>query len=78
MSEPSTDPLRDETKDLLEALRQWEYWYSVDSSEFNRDNARENGLKLLKKHRAWPLSKAALGRLIDDMIEDERRELDKL
>ena len=26
-----------------EALKQWEHWYSVDSEEYNRDNAREAG-----------------------------------
>lgn len=47
----SADPLSDQMKDLLEALRRWEYWYSVDSSEFNRDEAREYGLSLLKRHK---------------------------
>jgi hypothetical protein len=31
----------------IEALKAWEHWYSVDSTEFNRDTAREMGLKVL-------------------------------
>ncbi len=31
----------------IEALKAWEHWYSVDSTEFNRDSAREMGLKVL-------------------------------
>jgi hypothetical protein len=29
---------------MLAALKAWEFWYNVDSSEFNRDGARELGL----------------------------------
>jgi hypothetical protein len=36
---------------LVEALEAWEHWYSVDSSEFNRDTARDKGRKALKDHK---------------------------
>lgn len=32
---------------LRRALEAWEHWYAVDSSEFNRDTAREEGLEAL-------------------------------
>lgn len=35
--------------ELLEALRAWERWYSEDSTEFNRDMARDSGLKAIAK-----------------------------
>ena len=35
--------------ELLAALKAWEHWYSEDSTEFNRDTARENGLKAIAK-----------------------------
>jgi hypothetical protein len=38
-------------REALEALQKWEHWYSVDSTEFNRDTAREEGLKVLHDAR---------------------------
>lgn len=35
--------------EMLAALKAWEHWYNVDSSEFNRDNARDMGLKAISK-----------------------------
>mgnify|MGYP001600108109 FL=1 len=35
--------------ELLAALNAWEHWYSVNSTEFNRDVARENGLIAIAK-----------------------------
>ncbi len=35
--------------ELLEALKAWEHWYSEDSSQFNRDAARDMGLKAIAK-----------------------------
>lgn len=35
--------------DMAEALQAWEHWYSVDSTEFNRDMAQFKGLAALKK-----------------------------
>jgi hypothetical protein len=37
--------------DMLAALKAWEHWYSEDSSEFNRDGAREMGLALIRNHQ---------------------------
>jgi hypothetical protein len=34
-------------RQLREALKAWEHWYSEDSTEFNRDMAREAGLRVL-------------------------------
>lgn len=31
----------------VSALKAWEHWYSVDSTEFNRDTARDMGLKAI-------------------------------
>lgn len=31
------------------ALRAWEHWYSEDSTEHNRDSAREMGLRALDR-----------------------------
>jgi hypothetical protein len=42
-------PMHLAAKDMLAALKAWEHWYSGDSSEFNRDNAREDGLKAIAK-----------------------------
>ena len=38
-------------REALEALRQWEYWYDKDSTEFLRDTARDEALKVLKRHK---------------------------
>ena len=38
--------------ELVEALRNWEMWYSVTSTEECRDNAREEALRILKKAEA--------------------------
>ena len=38
-------------EEMLAALEAWEHWYNVDSTEFNRDNAREDGLRAIKKAR---------------------------
>lgn len=35
--------------ELLEALKTWERWYSVDSSEYNRETARGMGLAAILK-----------------------------
>lgn len=35
--------------ELLAALNAWEYWYSGESTEFNRDDAREQGLAAIAK-----------------------------
>lgn len=41
------------------ALAAWEHWYSVDSTEFNRDNARDQGLDVLDRSGARGGSVAA-------------------
>jgi hypothetical protein len=38
-------------REMLAALEAWEHWYNVDSTEFNRDNARELGRKAISKAR---------------------------
>ena len=35
--------------ELLAALKAWEKWYSEDSTEFNREMARDLGLKAIAK-----------------------------
>jgi hypothetical protein len=52
------EALRDQRDNLLmrlskalAALREWEHWYSVDSVEYKRDNAREAGLRVLEEAR---------------------------
>jgi hypothetical protein len=42
-------PIIDEAR---KALAAWEHWYSVDSTEFNRDNAREQGRAVLDRSGA--------------------------
>lgn len=34
--------------ELIAALKAWEHWYSVDSTEFNRETARGMGLKAIE------------------------------
>jgi hypothetical protein len=41
------EQMREQNEKLVTALKAWEHWYSVDSSEFNRDTAREMGLAAL-------------------------------
>jgi hypothetical protein len=48
---PAGPVVEGELRAALEALRKWEHWYSVDSTEFNRDTAREEGLKVLHDTR---------------------------
>jgi hypothetical protein len=35
--------------ELLAALKAWEHWYSTDSTECARDDARECGLRAIAK-----------------------------
>jgi len=43
------EPTREqELQKALTALRAWEHWYNEDSTEFNRDNAREMGLRAIR------------------------------
>ena len=35
--------------EMFEALKAWKHWYSVDSTEFNRDTAQIMGIKVLTK-----------------------------
>lgn len=35
--------------EMIAALKAWEYWYSDDSSELNRETARELGLRAITK-----------------------------
>jgi len=50
------EQLKAERDRLREALELWEYWYSEDSSEFNRETARAAGLAAL--HPTEPEEKA--------------------
>jgi hypothetical protein len=45
---------RDAAEEMYEALRAWEHWYAVDSSEFNRDTAQNMGVKALAKAEGRP------------------------
>jgi len=54
---------------MREALEAWEHWYSVDSSEFNRDMAQAKGVKALSstagpKMPDWMQERAALFRRV--------------
>jgi hypothetical protein len=66
-------------KEMLEALEAWEHWYNVDSTEFNRDNAREMGRKAITKANlllnAAKLSSKDLDTLVEmsDMLAAKRR-----
>lgn len=39
----------EERAEMLRVLKAWEHWYSEDSSEFNRDSAREDGLRAIAR-----------------------------
>lgn len=42
---------------MLEALEAWERWYSEDSTEFNRDTARDTGCIAIAAAKGWKVGK---------------------